>query len=240
VQSPSNTPISSMGIVGRSIRFASAVVLMLAVGLLLHSRSFGHGPWPRVALSSMPMHLDGWSVTDFAPDKETLALFGNVEFLVREYKKGSEPQPGINLLIEYFPTQAGDAMFGSLKRRPSPWPSTPREVVQIVRPDGTSLPVNRGVVSTFGGRDLVLYWFRVGGRNVASELWAKYYLLSDSIRLNRSDGAMVGFYTPMLDGESPEAAQQRVMKLGFQLLPLIDNCLPRADLSSPIVAEIRH
>jgi hypothetical protein len=45
--------------------------------------------------------------------------------------------------------------------------------------------------------------------------------------MNRSDGALVRLYTPMLDGESPDAAEQRVMKLGFQLLPLIDNCIPR-------------
>jgi len=229
VQPPSSSPIKSVGIGGRSIRFASAALLMLAIGLFLHSRysrSLGLGPWPRVFLSSMPMQIDGWSVTDFTPDKETLALCGNAEFLEREYKKASEPQPEINLFIGYFPTQAGDAMFGPLKRR-SPRPSTPREVVQIARPDGTSLPVNRCVVSTFRGRTLVLYWFRVDGRNVASELWAKYYLLSDSIRMNRSDGALVRLYTPMLDGESPDAAEQRVMKLGFQLLPLIDNCIPR-------------
>ena len=28
--------------------------------------------------------------------------------------------------------------------------------------------------------------------------------------------------TPMLDGESPDAAQARMMKLGSQLLPLLD------------------
>jgi hypothetical protein len=45
--------------------------------------------------------------------------------------------------------------------------------------------------------------------------------------MNRSDGALVRLMTPMLDGESPDAAQARMMKLGSQFLPLLDGCIPR-------------
>jgi len=62
---------------------------------------------------------------------------------------------------------------------------------------------------------------------VASEYWAKYYLVSDSVRMNRSDGGLVRLMTPMLDGESPDAAEARIMRLGSQLLPLLDNYIPR-------------
>jgi hypothetical protein len=72
-----------------------------------------------------------------------------------------------------------------------------------------------------------LYWFQAHGRVVASEWWSKYYLISDSIRRNRSDGGMVRLMTPMLKGESPDAAQARIMKLGSQFLPLLDNYIPR-------------
>jgi Protein of unknown function (DUF3485) len=73
----------------------------------------------------------------------------------------------------------------------------------------------------------VLYWFQAHGRVVASEWRAKYFLISDSIRMNRSDGGMVRLMTPMLKGESPDAAQVRLMKLGSQLLPLLDSYIPR-------------
>jgi hypothetical protein len=55
----------------------------------------------------------------------------------------------------------------------------------------------------------------------------KYHLISDSIYLNRSDGAMVRLMTGMLNGESPDAAQARMMKFGSQLLPLLDRYIPR-------------
>jgi hypothetical protein len=45
--------------------------------------------------------------------------------------------------------------------------------------------------------------------------------------MNRSDGGMVRLMTQMLKGESPDAAQVRLMKLGSQLLPLLDSYIPR-------------
>jgi EpsI family protein len=83
------------------------------------------------------------------------------------------------------------------------------------------------VVSKGGNRELVVYWFQAHGREVASEYWAKYYLVSDSVRMNRSDGGLVRLTTPMLDGETPDAAHARMMNLGSQFLTLLDNYIPR-------------
>jgi EpsI family protein len=94
--------------------------------------------------------------------------------------------------------------------------------------------VNRYVVSKAGERELVLYWFQAHGREVASEYSAKYYLIADSIRLHRSDGALVRLMTPMDKGESADAAQARIMQLGSQVLPLLDNSIPAENLS-PLV-----
>ena len=62
---------------------------------------------------------------------------------------------------------------------------------------------------------LVLYWYWAHGRGVASEYWAKYYLVKDSIKMNRSDGALVRITTPLNPGETADAAEQR-------LLPFVD------------------
>jgi len=45
--------------------------------------------------------------------------------------------------------------------------------------------------------------------------------------MNRSDGGLVRLMTPMLDGESPDVAQARIMKLGSQIIPLLDSYIPR-------------
>ncbi len=62
---------------------------------------------------------------------------------------------------------------------------------------------------------------------MASEYSAKYYLVADSIRMHRSDGALIRFMSPMFPGESPDAAQARVMGLGNHFLPMLNNYIPR-------------
>jgi len=217
-----------IGMKAGSLRFGIAAVLMLATALVLQAHSRREYFPPRASLSSLPLQIDGWKGTDSVLDQQTLDILGPGEFLVRDYENGS-PSPWINLYIAYFPTQkAGDTIHSPNHCLPGAgWVPTSREVVQITSPDGSSFPVNRYVVSKSGDRELVLYWFRAHGRAVASEYWAKYYLVSDSIRMNRSDGGLVRLLTPMLDGESPDAAQARVMKLGSQFLPLFDSYIPR-------------
>jgi len=212
-----------------SLRFGIAAVLMLATALVLQAHSRVEYFPSRAALSSLPRQIDGWMGTDGVLSQQTLDVLGPGDFLVRDYENSSQPQPWIDLYIAYFPTQkAGDTIHSPNHCLPGAgWVPTSREMVQITRPDGSSFPVNRYVVSKAGERQLALYWFQAHGRVVASEYWAKYYLVSDSIRMNRSDGGLVRLMTPMFDGESPDAAQARIMKLGSQLLPLLDSYIPR-------------
>src|SRR6202795_4427375 len=214
-----------------SLRFWVVAVIMLATALVLQAHSRNEFFPPRESLSSLPPQIDGWTGTDSVLDQDTLDILGPGEFLVRDYENASQPTlPPISLYIAYFPTQkAGDTIHSPNHCLPGAgWVPISRERVRITRPDGSSFPANRYVGSQSGeGQELVLYWFQAHGRVVASEWWAKYYLVSDSIRMNRSDGALVRLMTPMLDGESPDAAQARLMKLGSQFLPLLDNYIPR-------------
>src|SRR5229473_1057843 len=216
-----------------SLRFWIAAVIMLATALVLQAHSRSEYFPPRASLSSLPLQINGWTGTDSVLDQQTLDILGPGEFLVRDYQNAGaqqpQPEPWINLYIAYFPTQkAGDTIHSPNHCLPGAgWVPTSREKIQIERPDGSSFSVNRYVVSKAGERQLVLYWFQAHGREVASEYQAKYYLVSDSVRMNRSDGGLVRLMTPMLDGESPDAAQARLMKLGSQFLPELDNYIPR-------------
>ena len=208
-----------------SFRFGLVVVPMLAtaIGLQVHSNGDARH------VGYLPTQIGDWTGSDMPISQEELDILGPGEYLMRSYEDASQPEPAITLFIPFFPTQkAGDTIH-------SPdhcllgagWFPDSRERIQLTRPDGSSMPVNRYVVSRTGERQLVLYWFQAHGRVVASEWSAKYYLISDSIRMNRSDGGMVRLMTPMLDGESPDAAQARMMKLGSQFLPLLESYIPR-------------
>ena len=94
-------------------------------------------------------------------------------------------------------------------------------------PGHIPFPANRYVIAKAGARQLVLYWYWAHNRGVASEYWAKFYLVKDSIRMNRSDGALVRIVTPMLPGETLDAAQQRLLPFASQVVPLLDDYIPR-------------
>jgi EpsI family protein len=217
----------------RSLRFGIAAVLLLATALVLQAHSRGEFFPPRTPLSSLPSQIDGWTGTDSVLDQQTLDILGPGEFLVRDYQNAdrqkTQPEPWVNLYMAYFPTQkAGDTIHSPNHCLPGAgWVPTSREKIEIARPDGSSFPVNRYVVSKGSDRQLVLYWFQAHGRAVASEYQAKYYLVADSVRMNRSDGGLVRLMTPMLPGESTNAAQARMMRLGSHLIPVLDNYIPR-------------
>ena len=99
-------------------------------------------------------------------------------------------------------------------------------MVQLSRPDGSTFPANRFVTSKAGDRELVIYWFQARDRAVANEYWSKYYLITDSIRKHRSDGALVRLITPMYRHESADAAQARVLGLGSQIIPHLTRFIP--------------
>ena len=212
-----------------SFRFALAAVLMAATALLLQARSRNEMVPPRESLSSMPTQFGGWDGQDFAIDSETRDILGAGEFLLRDFSNRNEPQPPISLFIAYFPSQrTGDTIHSPSHCLPGAgWVPTQRQIIQLPRSGVSSFPANRYVVSKAGERELVLYWYQAHDRAVASEYWSKYYLVADSIRMNRSDGALVRLITPMYPKESPEAAQARLWSFGFQVVPLLDRYIPR-------------
>jgi len=209
-----------------AFRFGMVAVPMLAMAIGLQAHS---GKELVKHVGSLPSQISGWTGTDIGISQEELDILGPGEYLQRDYENASQPESSINLLIPFFPTQkTGDTIHSPDHcLQGAGWIPISREVIPLTRPDGSSAPVNRYVVSKMGQQQLVLYWFQAHGRVLASEWSAKYYLVSDSIRMNRSDGGMVRLMTPMLEGESPDAAQARLMKFGSKLLPLLDDYIPR-------------
>lgn len=212
-----------------SIRFGMTAAVMLITALLLQARSSNEVFPSRQPLGSFPSQIGSWSGRDISIDQQTLDILGAGEFLLRDYEKPNETEPPIGLFIAYFPSQrAGDTIHSPSHCLPGAgWVPTQRKVVQVARPDGSSFPANRYVISKAGDRELVLYWFLSHDRAVASEYWAKYYLVADSIRMRRSDGALVRLMTPMYLGETPDAAEKRLWSLGSQILPMLNDYIPR-------------
>jgi exosortase D (VPLPA-CTERM-specific) len=208
-----------------SFRFGIVATLLLVTAIGLQAHSSGDVRH----VGTLPYRIGDWTGIDKPISQKELDILGPGEYLMRDYENPSQPQLTINVYIPFFPSQkAGDTIHSPDHcLSGAGWIPISRELIHLPRPDGSSIPVNRYVVSRSGERQFVFYWFQAHGRVVAREWQAMYYLVSDSIHMNRSDGGMVRLMTPMLEGESPDAARARMMDLGSQLLPLLDSYIPR-------------
>jgi EpsI family protein len=183
----------------------------------------------RLPLSCFPAQLADWDSTWHELDEDTKAVLGPGDFMERVYQDPSGQQPAVDVLIAYFPTQrTGDTIHSPQNCLPGAgWNPEENVRVMLSMPGHASFPVNRYVISNAGARRLVLYWFWAHDRGVASEYRAKFYLVKDAIRMNRSDGSLVRFVTPILPGESADAAQKRLVPFTSAVLPILDDYIPR-------------
>ena len=98
---------------------------------------------------------------------------------------------------------------------------------EIALSGGRSLTAARYVVARGNERQLVLYWFQSHGKTTASEYSAKFQLVTDAIRLNRTDGALVRVVTPVLLGETEAQSERRAVEFIRLMYPALDGFIPR-------------
>ena len=209
-------------------RFVVATLLILGAAILLQARARSEIFPPRLPLKQFPMQLGGWTGTDVAIEKDVLEVLGPGDFLVRIYQS-QQKTPYIDLFIAYFRSQrAGDTIHSPQHCLPgSGWAPVENKRILLTMPGHEPFPANRYLIAKGDARQLVLYWFWAHDRGVASEYWAKFYLVADSIKMNRSDGALVRITTPMYPGETADAAQQRILPFASDVMPLLDSYIPR-------------
>jgi EpsI family protein len=209
-------------------RFLVAALLLLGTAMLLQARARSEIYPPRLPLKQFPAQLGVWSGTDVAIEKDVLEVLGPGDFLVRIYQN-QEKTPYIDLFIAYFRSQrAGDTIHSPQHCLPGAgWAPIENKRIMLTMPGHEPFPANRYLIAKEDSRQLVLYWFWAHDRGVASEYWAKFYLVADAIKLNRSDGALVRITTPMYPGETADAAQHRILPFASDVMPLLNSYIPR-------------
>jgi EpsI family protein len=211
----------------------SLLRLVLAVSVLASTAIFFAFPPPdltppHLALTSFPSTVGNWQGTDVPIPKDVLVTLGVGDFLQRVYRNTDQSQP-IDLFIAYLPSQRmGNGIHSPQNCLPgSGWTPIQSERIMMSVPGFSPFPANRYVVAMGESRRLVLYWYWAHNRGVASEYWAKYYLVADSIRMHRSDGSLVRITTPLSPGETASAAEDRILPFANSVVPLLNTFIPR-------------
>lgn len=209
------------------LRFLVPVALLVGAGVFLDQRSSPESVPPRAQLSSFPLTIGPWAGRDVDIPSEFLAVLGPGEFLSRIYRHAAA-EPYIDFFMAYFPSQrTGDTIHSPKNCLPGAgWSPIDSARIWIERPGGPAIEANRYVLAKADSHMLVLYWYQSHGRSVASEYWAKYYLVADSIHMNRTDGALVRVITPVSSAETVNAAEKRAVSFSQKFLPELDRYIP--------------
>jgi EpsI family protein len=208
------------------LRFWTVAALLTGTVVLLYAR--GNDVIPvREPLAQLPASVAGWTGTDQHIDQETLDVLGNGDFLSRGYVREGQPAP-IDLFIGYFPTQKTGSTIHSPKNclPGSGWIFDSSQYVDLQDTAGKAHRVGEYIISNGQMKQFVIYWYEAHGRSVASEYWAKVYLVSDAMRMNRTDGALVRIITPILSDEEESQAKARAECFARQLAPLLTRFIP--------------
>ena len=211
------------------VRLLLVVLLLSATALFLQGRTGKEVMPPRQLLSEFPQQLGSWVGNDVPIPQDALEVLGPGDFLLRIYRNQGRPEPYVDLFIAYFPSQrAGDTLHSPKHCLPGAgWLPLESSRISVPLTGKGSVPMNRYVIGKGGDRQLVLYWYYAHERAVASEYSAKFYLVTDSIRMNRSDGAMIRLTTPLRPSESSDQAQQRLLSFANEVSPQLDHFIPR-------------
>ena len=211
------------------LRFALAVALLATTAVFLHGRSRGEIIPQSEPLTSFPRQLGEWRGEDVPIPQDALDVLGPGHFLLRVYRSMALQQPYVDLFVAYFPSQrTGDTIHSPKHCLPgSGWLPVESSRLTVSLPGRARFPANRYVIAKGDDRQLVLYWYLAHDRVVASEYWAKFYLVADSMRLNRSDGSLVRVTTPLRASETTDAAQRRLLSFAGNVVPVLNNYVPR-------------
>lgn len=203
------------------------MALLAGTTLFIHSHSQAEHLPPRMELTEFPLTLGDWSGTDVPITDDVREILGPGDFVQRVYRHAPE-EPSVDLFLAYFPTQRTGATVHSPQNclPGAGWVPVESGQIHLPQADGKIATVNRYVIAKGSERRLVMYWYQAHGRITANEYWAKFYLVADSIRLNRSDGALVRVITPLVQGEEPDKAQQRATEFLRDLTLTLSQYIP--------------
>jgi EpsI family protein len=207
-----------------SVRLWITAGLLVGAFLLLHSVSHGEAVVLHQPLGELPYTLDSWTGTEQPLQERIVQAVGVSDYTNRIY---FNPQVGLaQLYVGYYASQrTGDTIHSPKNCLPGAgWDPVQSGYIKISIPGGRQIVVNEYVIQQGLDKQLVFYWYQGRGRVIASEYLGKFWMVTDAISRNRTDGALVRLVTPMNDGELQ--ARARLVSFTQLLFPHLQSVIP--------------
>ncbi len=212
--------------VSANARFGIVAICLTGAALLIQTRVRKDILPPGRQLSSVPLQFGNWAGRDIPFAPQTLASLATGEFLQRRYEEQSTLEPYIDLYLGHSPRWQRHALEYHLPIDcilGSGWSLDDSGTTTVSVPGHPRILANRYLITKGPDRQLVLFWFWVHGRGVASETWANMYLTFDYLLSNRNDFALVRINTPLGATEKVSDAERRLLSFASEATPVLND-----------------
>ena len=186
-------------------RLICVLILFASSFAVVHSLERVEKTPIKQSLSIFPHQIGDWTVVGqrTLTDKVVKVLgvddYGEYFFQHSGGKK-------VNLYVSYFGAVGVTGSYHSPKNclPGSGWAIVSSQAVDVsLDRAGVPVSVQSMIVQNGQDRQMVLYWFQNRGRIIASEYWAKIYLVWDALFKKRRDGSFVRIMYPLQDDSDP-------------------------------------
>jgi EpsI family protein len=187
-------------------RYARALTLVLLLqGGVYYAVASRSELTPAIGpLAAFPDRLDGWRKDrDFPIEKEVQEVLKADDTLNRTYIN-SAGTAEVVFFIGFFKTQR----YGQSPHSPknclpgAGYEPIENTTMRIAVPGrDTPIEVNKYVTERGDEKSVTLYWYQGHNRVIASEYWAKFWLVMDAIRFRRSDTSIVRVVVPVVNNQ---------------------------------------
>ncbi|MFA5041086.1 MAG: VPLPA-CTERM-specific exosortase XrtD, partial [Bdellovibrionales bacterium] len=201
------------------------IVLVSTFGASVFADSSRQPVLGRQSFANFPMRLDDWYGRTEPLSTDELISLKLTDYLLTVFSQEKEGLP-VTFYIAYYESQRqGSSIHSPQICLPgSGWKIASREVkhIDLNVPALKPFSVNREIIRKGEQRQLVYYWFRESGVDVATNLEAKLQMIRSGFSSNRTDGSLIRLTTPILgdqDEQKAEAQLEAFMKVSLPLLP---------------------
>ena len=226
--------MQNAGVMRRWPAIVALVMLASTWGLLL-SLSQAEPLIPRKSFAEFPLTIgDRWQGKELGIEQAVLDILKLNDYMMRVYlpeelikdrenRKGLAP---VYLYVGYYQSQRKGATYHSPKNclPGSGWQFMDSEQVPVMMPGGGSPIINKVLIQKGLDKQIILYWYQDRGRIIASEYWAKGFLIWDSMTKKRTDGSLVRISVPVR--QSDEQAFAEGFEFMRDIFPLLGQYLP--------------
>jgi EpsI family protein len=216
----------------RTVTFAAVVVTAAFSLAAVALQPPAPAALDRDSLSLFPRNLGAWSGTRSELEPEIERVLGADDYVTATYvRSGADEAVGFFTAFYERQTEGSGIHSPEVCLPAGGWEIYSLEPHEVSFPDTSfgTFEVNRAIIQNGRARQVVYYWFEQRGMRQTNDFVAKFWVVWDSFRYGRTDGALVRFVSPIGPGEAAADADARILEVMDEVLPRLPRFVPGMD-----------